>query len=350
VKQLKGKELKDKTLEDWLKNRRVGDFSDLRTNYVARYNALEDFLKKDVHPLVALGPAVQAGIFLNDHGPAHVGTVISRASDLVKAETCTLTAYEVYILLAAIQLHDIGNILGRGGHESRVRHLHGRLEGLLGDDSAEKRVVRGIAEAHGGNSHGDKDTIRSLVEEPLRNQHVRARFLAGILRFADELADDSQRVSIFAIENDAIPDSSRLFHKYSASLDSVIVDTKGKAIRLHYNLTKEDAEEEFSRGDANLYLIEEILNRTMKMHQERSYCMRFLSPIQIDSINIKINIYESSKSPERLFSIGYRLEDRGYPSVPEQAIYDICPELRIWRNDLPLNGKNLLAEIEGKTR
>jgi hypothetical protein len=55
---------------------------------------------------------------------------------------------------------------------------------------------------------------------------VRAKFLAGILRFADELADDSQRVSAFAIQNNAIPESSRLYHKYSASLHSVIIDAK----------------------------------------------------------------------------------------------------------------------------
>src|ERR1039457_4917291 len=99
---LKGKDLKERTLDDWFKKRRTGDFGDLKTNYVARYNALEDFLKKDIHPLVSIGAAVADGIFLNDHGPAHVATVIKRASELISTETCTLTAYEAYILLAAI--------------------------------------------------------------------------------------------------------------------------------------------------------------------------------------------------------------------------------------------------------
>lgn len=66
---LKGKDLKGKTLDEWFKKRRPNDFGDLKTNYVARYNALEDFLKKDVHPLVSIGAAVKDGIFLNDHGP-----------------------------------------------------------------------------------------------------------------------------------------------------------------------------------------------------------------------------------------------------------------------------------------
>lgn len=343
---LKGKQLKGRTLDEWLKKRHAADFGNLKTNYVARYSALEDFLKKDVHPLVAIGPAVAEHVFLNDHGPAHVATVIKRASELVSTETCVLTAYEVYILLAAIQLHDIGNILGRTGHESRLPKLQGQLDGLLGDDSAEKRLVRSIAEAHGGASNGDKDTIRHLVEDPVLNQIVRARFLAGLLRLADELADDSQRVSAFAIKNDAIPASSKLFHKYSASLHSVIVDAKGRAIELHYDLTRADAEEQFSKDGISLYLIDEILRRTVKMHQERTYCMRFLGPtITIDSINVKINVFESNTSSDKLFSIGYRLEDKGYPSMPDGGIYDICPELNTWRNGEPLDGPRLLAEL-----
>jgi hypothetical protein len=343
---LKGKDLKGKTLDEWFKKRRSNDFGDLKTDYVARYNALEDFLKKEVHPLVSIGAAVKDGIFLNDHGPAHVATVIKRASELISTDTGTLTSYEAYILLAAIQLHDIGNILGRSNHESRPQELEGRLEGLLGDDSAEKRLVRGIAEVHGGTNNGDKDTIRHLVEEPVLNQIVRAKFLAAILRFADELADDSQRISAFAIQNNAIPDASKLFHKYSASLHSVIIDPQGQAIDLHYDLTRADAQEEFSKDKTKLYLIDEILHRTVKMHRERTYCMRFLRPtIQIDSINVKVNVFKSNKSTDKIFSIGYRLEDKGYPNMPEQGIYEICPELSTWRKGQPLNGTRLLAEI-----
>src|ERR1035438_7674418 len=164
------------------------------------------------------------------------------------------------------------------------------------------------------------------------------------LRFADELADDSQRISTFAIENNALPEASRLFHRYSRSLQSVIIDLRGQAINLHYDLTRSDAQEEFSRDNAKLYLIDEILHRTLKMHRERTYCIRFLRPsIQIDSINVKVSVFKSNNSPDTLFSIGYRLEDKGYP----QGIYDICPELSTWFDGQPLNGLRLLTEIEG---
>ena len=55
--------------------------------------------------------------FLTDHGPQHIETVISRASDLIRARSCDLSSYEVFLLLAAIHLHDVGNIHGRTGHQ-----------------------------------------------------------------------------------------------------------------------------------------------------------------------------------------------------------------------------------------
>src|ERR1700691_1063772 len=159
VKRIKGKDLKRKTIEEWFKKLQATDF-DLKTEYVARYKAVADFLRTDVHPLVELGAAVKDGIFLNNHGPEHVATVIRKSSELLANDSADLSAYEVYMLLTAIQLHDIGNILGRAGHEARINELNGRLEAMLGDDTPEKRLLKAIAQAHGGNVQGDKDTIR----------------------------------------------------------------------------------------------------------------------------------------------------------------------------------------------
>jgi len=344
-------DLKNNSLLDWFRRRERKDFAGLKTDYVTRYGELENFLESDVHPLVSVGAAVQDRIFLTDHGPNHIATVIKRASELVASPKCKLSAYEVYILLAAIQLHDIGNILGRKEHEARPKNLRGRLDAILGDDSIEKRHIRSIAEAHGGARNGDKDTIRYVPDDPVLNQIVRTRFLAALLRFADELADDSQRISHFALSNEAIPTASLLHYKYSASLQSVIVDLKGQTVRLHFELTKEDVKLEFERDRERVYLIDEILNRTLKMHKEKIYCMRFLMPdVQIEAIEVKVNVFLSSISDEKLLTIGYRLEDRGYPSHPPGGIYDLCPDLKEWRNGMPLNGVHLRNELSDGIR
>ena len=60
-------------------------------------------------------------VFLNNHGPEHIQKVIERAYCIITNMTENLSEFETFILLCAIQIHDIGNILGRAGHE---RNLH----------------------------------------------------------------------------------------------------------------------------------------------------------------------------------------------------------------------------------
>src|ERR1039457_2256022 len=110
-------DLRGKNLVDWLRKQPSDKFPGCKS-YIHRYDSVEEFLTREVHPLVATGAALVDGIFLNDHGPGHITTVIQRATELVAAKACALSPYEVYLLLAAIQVHDVGNILGRKGHET----------------------------------------------------------------------------------------------------------------------------------------------------------------------------------------------------------------------------------------
>ena len=61
-------------------------------------------------------------------------------------------------------------------------------------------------------------------------------------------------------------------------------------------------------GNGQKYLLDEIYDRTLKMEQERRYCMKFMHPyIDIGRIDVTINIY--NEDLELLPSISYRLED-----------------------------------------
>ena len=120
-----------------LKAKRKDDDSYPRhdVDYYERFVKLDDHLNKHVHPSVNQG-ATAAGqafanqettaadqkraIWLTDHGPKHIETVIRRASELAFAPDPVLSPYEVYILLLAIHFHDVGNIFGRERHEQRI--------------------------------------------------------------------------------------------------------------------------------------------------------------------------------------------------------------------------------------
>lgn len=344
--------LKDNNLVEWLRGRPDRDFPRNKA-YFPPYQSLADYLNKEVHPLVSTGAALSSGIFLNDHGPGHVQCVIDRASQLVSAKECDLSGYEVYLLLAAIQVHDAGNILGRAGHEQQLRRWETKLDLLLGDETIERRTILQIAEAHGGSRNGNKDTISHLANQmTILGKSVRPRLVAAILRFADELADDTTRAARFGMDVGAIPDSSLIFHKYSAALHSVVIDLRGSTIELHFELLDVDAKRLFIKHGAPVYLLDEIIDRTLKMHSERIYCSRFLRPhISLDRIGVKINVYPSDPPEARygdeLITIAYRLEDRGYPE--SRSILDLAPELSDWcGRGVPLNGKALVAFLEGK--
>ena len=274
---------------------------------------------------------LQDKIFLTDHGPNHTETVIQRAGELLAdpaADYPQLTAYEVYLLLMAILFHDVGNLYGRDGHEDRQMEIMDHMGILVGDETVERAAISKIARAHGGKRNGDRDTIRELPREDwILGKMVRYQALAAILRFADELADDSRRAARAVLVLGQMPEASRLFHMYAEALHTVGIEPESHVVYLRYSLTKEKLAPLDESGDES-YLIDEIYRRTVKMHHEREYCMRFTRRIvQIDVIDVKIEVYESGKSPNLCRDpIAYRLQQVGYPGSGDNRIEDVVPD------------------------
>jgi hypothetical protein len=321
-------------------------------SYFNRYEAVAEFLANEIHPHVAMGALLSGGDYLNDHGPGHIAAVISRASALVGSDACKLTSYELYLLLVAIQVHDVGNILGRIGHEQQPKRLSVDLDAKMGPNAVEKRLIFDVAAAHGGDRNGNRDTIAYLPPiANVLNQRVRPQFLAAIVRLADELADDQTRAARFPLENGVLPRKSQVFHEYSKSLQSVIIDLQGRDIQLDFELSAGDLIRTFGKLGTEEYLIEEILARTQKMHRERMYCMRFLAPdVKLDRITVTVRIYHAPYNTE-LKKLGWRLEEKGYPGT-DTTIYELCPELETCVGGARLTGaalRDLMVELTGAT-
>lgn len=271
---------------------------------------VEDVLDK--HPI----------IFLNDHGKGHIECVLERADNLIKLmDGDSLSSYECYILYCAILVHDVGILEGREGHTNRVKQfLYSNCATIL-KDSFEREYISKIASAHGGSINGDKDTIGALpIKMALKNNEIHARLLAAILRFADELADDSSRQILDPKFLNSIPPESLIYHYYSKCLHSVQIKTDGytKYIELTYALTVEDALKVFKGFNQERYLLDEIFSKTLKMETERRYCNKFFSPkLFIDRIEVQINIFDEINCRTDLPCIKYMLEEKGYPLRPQ---------------------------------
>jgi hypothetical protein len=321
------------------------------SDYGTRFAAMESQMNEQIHPVVTLGASVADRNLLNDHGPGHIKTVIRRASDLLKtSDSDVLSCYETYLLLAAIHVHDVGNLYGREYHELMANKVMERLGALFGPDEIEKRAIFNIAKAHSGQNKDGKDIIADLSKEDfILNQRVHPRLLAALLRFADELADDRTRAARFLIEENQIPDSSLIYHKYAYALHSVLVEKD--AINLKFYLAADDVTQPFKKDKKAVYLLDEIFNRTMKMHRERLYCMRFLRPfIDIDRIDVTIQVFGQGFGGQELANISYRLVEAGYPDETKPNIYVLCPELFEHEYGSPLNGPSLKFYIKDELK
>lgn len=261
-------------------------------------------------------------VFLNDHGPEHMQKVIEKAFSIVVNMEQDLNEFEVLILLCAIQIHDIGNILGRIGHERKLNDIFDDKSHNIIIDKPEKRAIKSIAMVHGGkNSQGNKDTISALrPAESIFEHTIRTRLLAAILRLSDELADDLTRANRVAIDLDIIGVDSKIYHDYSRTLHTVNIKkdiaNNDYYIELVYELDTEMLLKQYNVGGTQKFLLDEIYDRTLKMEQERRYCMKFMHQyINIDRIDVTINIYSSLC--QFLNTITYKLEDISYPDRPK---------------------------------
>lgn len=337
----------NKRLDLWFHEQNPVEISDAN-KYKTKLSYLFNYMKEHIYPQIGTGAiwsTICGGkepVYLNDHGENHVNCVILRITDILQEAKWQLTFYETYILLAAIYLHDAGNVLGRESHESKCFEILHHIGTSFGEDTAEKKIISKIAAAHGGTVNGSKDTISCLRNDyPILGRIIRKQVLAALLRFGDELADDMTRASRFLLENATkkqFLQGSEIFHIYSQSLRSVNISEKD--VMLSFDLDKDMVLDKCWKLKKQVYLLDEIFERTQKMYYEMVYCMRFLKPkVRLESINVDIEVW-NKKFKKRLHQLTYSIKEKGYPFPHKKGIYGLCPELRM------INGQRLKEEIQ----
>lgn len=276
-------------------------------DWIEKFYEFETYIAK-FHNNVNLAMAVEGGGLLTDHGPEHINSVMRHVVDIMP-DPMWLTGYEMYILMYAIHLHDLGNITGRSEHEKKIREVMAKLDGRFALSDTERKVTASIAMSHGGYIDDDKDTINYVDEEYYYGgAGIRPKVLAAILRFADEVSDDLCRSDFEGIN---VPDRNKIFHAYSKSLTPISV--VGNTIRLVYSISYEQTQEKIPGPKGSVYLYDEILKRLEKMMMELEYCRKYAEGmIRITTLNVKICIYKGEEIIEDLIP-PFRLTLQGYP-------------------------------------
>lgn len=309
-------------IEDWFLQLTPDKFPN-SNDYAARFITIRDFMNNNIHAEIkSIVVKKVPEIYLNDHGEKHIKKVIEKASEILTNNFGLLSPYEFFFLLVAIQIHDAGHIInGRDEHAANAKKVISKL-GNENISTIEKKYIIDIAKAHSGKD----DPIGKLPDNQyIHNEKINLKRIAAIVRLADELADDTTRASSFLLDNNLINDQSKIFHHYSQCLNSCVVDTN--QIKMRFYLNENHLKEKMQLGKDEVFLIDEIYERTIKTFLESIYCNRFFPEnIRVKLVDVKIEI-ESEYEYVIPKVITYRIEESGYPSYNKSSIFEYCQTL-----------------------
>jgi predicted RNA-binding protein YlqC (UPF0109 family) len=319
-------ELKGKKLDEWFmsfqKQKSYSEFPH-NENYFVKYDFIAQALHKWVHNEVVAGANSNDHGFLTNHGSDHINTLILRASQFLdKNKNIKLSKFETYVLLLAMHFHDVGNILGRDGHEVSAKEIIDLLgTGIVGQDELIFEFIYDIAKSHKGSN------INFLPErEHAYEKLFRPQLLAAILKFADELSENFTRASNINLTLKNIPEESLLFHKYAACINSIIPNPLTREVTMIFHVLEEDLCKEYEMDGSKIHLIDYIYLRTLKTYSERVYCMKFLRPdINFDTVKVTIHIKRADGTK---YQNGYVLAEQGIESINMDEVLKMCPELK----------------------
>jgi hypothetical protein len=322
------------------------DYPKLVDGWIGKLNA-------DVLPYITAGSiAADKSGHLTMHDREHVERVRQVAADLIaESDTIDLSPFELTLLLIAIYLHDLGNVMGRAGHERNINQVLKAANAMPPVDTVEYAVAKRIAGVHGGTVNGSKDTITTVSErEPVSGRIIRSRLLAAILRLADELADDVARANRVQIAAGTLPRESEVFHVVAAGLHSQMPTGRTREIELSYSFYDADVfMRMLGKGAGEVRLLEEIFARSIKTFDEARYCSRFMRPyLEFERVTVDLVIFDDDH--EVLHQVRYVIAEHGYAML-SGTIYDLVPELDRYNGNgrlTPEHLEKIITEAKGE--
>ena len=136
--------------------------------------------------------------------------------------------------------------------------------------------VYDIAKAHGGEQ---KDKLSNMLRtDDVASQTVRPQMLAALLKLPTNLLKIQNVPRAIRQSTICSRRASEIYHEYALALQNVSIDKKTREVRFKFDIPRSKALRTFSKsshnGEQDIYLLDEILARTLKTHCERLYCSR----------------------------------------------------------------------------
>jgi hypothetical protein len=307
-----------------------GDASDL----FGRYKAVKTYLEKEYYPWI------QASCpYFTDHGEVHVNGVIESASELLSNrlnpdKENVLKSIEIFEILCGIIWHDIGNAIGRVDHAKKIEEISNKVKELAFPNVTIHRHVVEIGQAHAGKSGLQQPEFESNVALS-KNFVVHPRAYAAIVRFADEISENRNRISHSLLIGGKIPEENRIFWEYANCISASIADSPRSRVIISYEIGKDVIIKEFP-FEGKLYrghrvtktkkpFIYYLISRLEKANNERIYCnLNFGGYSFISNIEARFIILDGTKRVDGYSDLKVILSDGGIndDTYPQNLIFD----------------------------
>ena len=295
------------------------------SGYLAKFRDMESHFFEHIHPQVDAGLIADSLKSVADeelpnimtlHGSRHIRDVVESTDKIAlsiekKPGATPLSSLEAYILLCAAHLHDAGNIGGRAGHPDRCGEIITKHRDLFYDTETRYNIYD-VARVHGGESKKfGRDKFREITSDNFTSP--RLRLLAAILRMADELSENSERVPAELVARLEASPKSHLAYRYAQCFRrfDLQIDTLDIRLRVepeqHEFVTAVDGE--------TLGFFDHLEKKINVIEKEARYCAQYGRP-DFDIRRIRFTV---EFCVDRFPSVATNVStlaldlDRGYP-------------------------------------
>jgi len=257
-----------------------------------------------------------------DHGPDHITRILMLYEKMLKnnisafesvdiPSSGNINFYELYLLLCATILHDVGNLLGRFDHPEKAKIIVDKVKNNFFVDDEMKRYALQMVSAHSG-----EDTIKKHIEREdvdYKNEEINLRFLGAILRFTDELEEGRVRVdrTYYDSIKDTMDQNQRIFWEISLLINRITPNPDGFEIEICAEIDEKNLFNLYKKKEKDVALIDELIFRIDKINNERKYYMEFVRKhLEYREIIFNLTITSTGNSP---ITISYKFNnDQGY--------------------------------------
>jgi tetratricopeptide (TPR) repeat protein len=182
-----------------------------------------------------------------DHGESHCESVEGNLDELISDEIKQeMNEYEIFFLLAAVWLHDVGimcaksrsetnNEIREKHHERSRKFVVEKLKDLL--DGPERYVIGEICFAHRDIVPIEQiEKIKTVRHRTLGNKDIRVQFLAALLRLSDSCDLCHTRTSKEAMSISKPPPQASFYHSLHERVSGIKFDSKEHLITVDLNV------------------------------------------------------------------------------------------------------------------